>query len=223
MTLITNYFNHELIIIASDKRRTKISDIAKKMVAQDNATKLLHSTKYVIGLNGTLITEKNNLQQKINQLVLNNENINPQYFIEIFKKEIVPLVEEGKELNITVSGAYKNELVSYYYESQEDILTDCIKEDKENIRFNGDNSKAGQYFGQSFIFIREYLRLNKLIELTEIKRPELNNYSMEIIVDSFKWMYQRYHENNIHYANIGGKMDCCIIHKDGKIEEFLNM
>lgn len=223
MTLITNYFDSEKIIIASDKRSTDINYAEKDMVAQDNAIKLLYSSNYVVGVNGIVKSKKYNFLEIINQLVIQNENIHPKEFIEKFKKEIVPLVEEGKELNITVSGVYESKLISLYYQVQEDILRDCIKEDLKNIRFNGDNNNIEKYFRLGTSYIREKLIELGLIDKIGYSKPNLLKFKTDIIIDALKWMYHKFHENDQQYANIGGKMDYYIIHKDGRIEEFLNM
>jgi hypothetical protein len=222
MTLITNYFNKENIIIASDKRRTLLNKEENLSKSKDDAIKLLHSSNYVVGVNGVLATKNCDLLKNINQLVLDYENIIPSDFVQIVKSGIVPLIENNNELNLTISGVYSNELFSFYYKAREDILIDCMTADKENIRFNGENMLKEKLCKQGFRFIRENLRNLKLVNIEDLSMPRLSNFNLEKIIVALKWMYEKFNNNDNHYYTIGGKMDYCIIHKNGKIEKYIN-
>ncbi len=238
MTLITNYFDKEKIIIASDSRRMRQKN--------DKGIKLYCFENFVIGINGIINNEYliNNTPYATRYLSIIVDFMGhikiqePSILIEKIRKELYLAVGERRnvheksiaslrkqeynklkfDLNITISGFYENQLFSFYYQFENDLLTNCLEVDKSNIRFNEQNKIEKPCFSKSDDFIKEWFLQQNLTYYTISSLKELNEVQ---IIEALKFMYDRYDKSRV-CQNIGGPMSYCIIRKTGTIEPHIN-
>jgi hypothetical protein len=221
MTLISNIIHNDFIIIASDKRRTIIDRVKKELTSIDDAKKLLSGKNYSIGVQGSLQTKNNNYLKNLNELVVDNNEVNPTEFI-VALTTLFPNINEDElctELNITFSGFYNDTLFSYYLDLKNNIVIDCVEKDKFRLRSNNENDKDaddGILLRTSFIHIKAYL--NNIGLYDGFKNPNLQEYDFKTLIQALEFMYQKFHENDLRYNTIGGQMEYCVFSNNAIIQ-----
>lgn len=220
MTLISNIVHHDFIIIASDKRRT-ITLAENKLESVDDENKLLLGENYALGIQGTLKTKKEKYLEKIRGFVNENKIANPPEFIQ----NILILFPDIKndefvtELNFTFSGYYNEVLFSYYINAVNFKVIDNIENDKYAIRANNENDRLHDniiLLRTLLIHIRSYLNNKGFYE--GFKHPNLLDFDHKVLIQSLDFAYNKFHENDLIYFTIGGKMEYCVFSKQAIIE-----
>lgn len=218
MTLISNIIHNDFIIIASDKRRTVIKS-QKEQYSVDDENKLLQGNNYAIGVQGSLSTKNEKYLIGLRNFVKVN--------IIFIPEEIIPIIlnlfpnisndENCSELNLTISGFYDDNLFSYYLKLKTSEVINCFETDTFSIRFNNENNKYDDMLvRRSLIFIKHYLNEKNLYD--KIALPNITEFDRSVIIDALKFMYGKYHMNDVEFYTIGGEMEYCIFSNNNILE-----
>lgn len=220
MTLISNIVHNDFIIIASDKRRT-ITLPENKLKSVDDENKLLLGENYALGVQGTLKTKNQKYLEKLRAFVKEHPIANPLEFI----KEILglfPNINEDEfvtDLNLTFSGFYEDALFSYYINAINFDVINNSESDKDGIRANNENDRLMEesiLLRTLLIHIKSYLRANGIYH--GIKTPNILEFDRNVLLQSLDYAYSKFHDNDLRYFTIGGKMEYCVFSKQTIIE-----
>lgn len=127
MTLITNYIGKDYIIIAGDKRVTRVDEVKKMNILEDRAVKIFTGGKYCIGIQGDVKTEKSNYHNRLALFIKKSHDLIPPELINMLLNEFSDVHEDKEvyELNLIISGTNGNELFSYFIDAKNQAVLNC--------------------------------------------------------------------------------------------------